>query len=52
MMVTDNLVDGFGHFPLIWITTHGHDLKLEFIDVTKPNTHARAKGANDCQHYA
>lgn len=48
-MITDNLVDGFGHFPLIWITTHGHDLKLEFIDITETHPHAWAEGTSDGQ---
>lgn len=46
MMVTDNLMNGFGHFPFVGITTHGHNLKLQFIDVTEPHTHAWAKGTN------
>ena len=48
-MIFNDLMDCFGYFLFLRIFTHGHDLKLKFINVTESHTDSRTKGTSNGQ---
>lgn len=40
VVVADNFVNGLGHLFFLGVLAHGHDFKLEFVNVAKTNTHS------------